>query len=43
MLNAVSAELTTEDLIAMNARSVEEQLASDVIARDWLAETGLVG
>jgi osmoprotectant transport system substrate-binding protein len=42
VLNEVSAVLTTEDLVAMNARSVEEQLASDVIARDWLAETGLV-
>lgn len=43
VLDAVSAELTTEDLVAMNARSVTEQLASDVIARDWLAEKGLVG
>lgn len=41
VLNGVSAELTTADLVAMNARSVTEQLASDVIASDWLAEKGL--
>lgn len=42
VLNRISAQLTTADLVAMNARSVTEQLSSDVIARDWLAEKGLV-
>ncbi|GAB2525329.1 osmoprotectant transport system substrate-binding protein [Paramicrobacterium agarici] len=42
-LNAVSAELTTEALIEMNARNQGEEKASPAtIAKDWLAETGLV-
>ncbi|MEB4616474.1 ABC transporter substrate-binding protein [Leucobacter sp. M11] len=42
VLNEVSAELTTEDLIAMNARSQgEEKASAQVIAADWLRERGL--
>lgn len=44
LLNAVQAKLTTEDLIAMNARSSgEEKASSEQIAADWLAEAGLAG
>lgn len=43
ILDAVSAELGTAELIALNARSVTEQLSADQIAREWLAEKGLVG
>ncbi|QOR72037.1 ABC transporter substrate-binding protein [Ruania alkalisoli] len=41
VLDPISAVLTTEDLIAMNARSVSEQLDSATIASEWLAENGL--
>ncbi|MCW4458996.1 ABC transporter substrate-binding protein [Microbacterium sp. MPKO10] len=42
-LNAVSAELTTEELIDMNARNQGEEKASPAtIAKDWLSGTGLV-
>ncbi|UFU04121.1 ABC transporter substrate-binding protein [Ruania suaedae] len=41
VLDPISAVLTTEDLITMNARSVEEQLDSATIASEWLAENGL--
>ncbi|MDO5737188.1 MAG: ABC transporter substrate-binding protein [Propionibacteriaceae bacterium] len=42
-LNAVSAALTTEDLIAMNARNQGDEKASpDTIAMDWLKEKGLI-
>jgi osmoprotectant transport system substrate-binding protein len=43
VLDPVSAALTTEELIALNARSVEEQLDSATIATDWLTEQGLLG
>jgi len=42
ILNAVSAELSTPELIALNSRSVNEQASSAVIAADWLAEKGLL-
>ncbi|UOQ57930.1 ABC transporter substrate-binding protein [Leucobacter allii] len=41
-IDAVSAALTPEELIALNARSVEEELPAAEIAADWLAEQGLV-
>lgn len=41
-LAPVTAALTTEELIALNTRSVDEQLDSATIAGDWLAEKGLV-
>lgn len=42
-LNAVSKALTTEDLIAMNARNQGDEKASPAtIAADWLKEKGLI-
>ena len=42
ILNAVSAELTTEDLIALRDRvEGSEQASAEVAASDWLAEKGL--
>jgi osmoprotectant transport system substrate-binding protein len=35
--------MTAADLVALNVRSVDEQLSSSVIARDWLVSKGLVG
>jgi len=43
VLDEVSAALTTEELIALNARSVNEQLDPATIATEWLTEQGLVG
>lgn len=37
-LNAISAKLTSEDLIALNARSVNEGLPAHVLAAQWLEE-----
>ncbi|WP_336651554.1 MULTISPECIES: ABC transporter substrate-binding protein [unclassified Leucobacter] len=42
IINKVSAALTTEDLVAMNGRSVKDELPADRIAADWLAEKKLV-
>ena len=42
-LNAVSEALTTEDLIAMNARNQGDEKASpSTIAADWLKDKGLI-
>ena len=42
-MNAVSEALTTEDLIAMNARNQGDEKASpSTIAADWLKEKGLI-
>lgn len=41
IINAVSAAMTPEDLLAMNARSVNEELPAATIATDWLAEAGI--
>ncbi|MEE6274542.1 ABC transporter substrate-binding protein [Georgenia wangjunii] len=41
VLDPVSELLTTEELIALNARSQAEQLDSATIAGDWLAENDL--
>ncbi|MGO1172767.1 MAG: ABC transporter substrate-binding protein [Actinomycetaceae bacterium] len=43
VLDPVSEVLTTEELIELNARSVEEQLDPATIASDWLAEHDLGG
>lgn len=40
---AISEQLTTEELIALNTRSVDEQADSATIAADWLSEKGIVG
>lgn len=42
LLAGVSAALTTEELIGLNARGQEEDVAVAVIAEDWLREAGLV-
>jgi osmoprotectant transport system substrate-binding protein len=34
--------MTAADLVALNVRSVDEQLSSAVIARDWLVSKGLI-
>jgi osmoprotectant transport system substrate-binding protein len=42
ILNAVSAELTTEDLIELNSRNQGDEKASpDTLAGDWLADNAL--
>ncbi|MET0885637.1 MAG: ABC transporter substrate-binding protein [Mycetocola sp.] len=42
VLNAVSAELTTEDLIELNTRNQGDEKASpEALAKDWLAEKDL--
>lgn len=41
VIDEISAALSAEDLIALNARSVEEKLPAATIAKDWLEEEGL--
>lgn len=41
IINTVSAAMTPETLVALNARSVNEELPAATIAKDWLAEQGL--
>lgn len=38
VLNAVQAELTTEDLISMNAKSDDDLMSAEDIAAEWLDE-----
>ncbi|THV41812.1 ABC transporter substrate-binding protein [Glycomyces buryatensis] len=38
VVNGISASMDTADLIALNVRSVEEELPAATIAEDWLAE-----
>ena len=40
-LNAVSAQLTTEDLIDLNEKVINEQQDPAAVAKAWLADTGL--
>ncbi|QZY52813.1 ABC transporter substrate-binding protein [Leucobacter tenebrionis] len=42
IIDEVSAALTSEDLLTMNGRSVNDELSPDRIAGDWLAEKKLV-
>jgi osmoprotectant transport system substrate-binding protein len=42
LINAISLAMSAEDLVAMNVRSVEEQLSAAIIARDWLVSKGLL-
>lgn len=42
IIDAVSAAMSAEDLIALNARSVDEQLPAATIAKDWLTQEGLL-
>ncbi|MFB8145559.1 ABC transporter substrate-binding protein [Microbacterium sp. NPDC056003] len=41
VINAVSAALTPEGLVALNVQSTVDQMSSDDIAAAWLAENGL--
>ncbi|GAA1784907.1 ABC transporter substrate-binding protein [Agromyces lapidis] len=41
VINTVSAALTADDLVALNALSVDEQQSAEQIASDWLAEQSL--
>ena len=41
VLDAVSAQLTTEDLIALNEQVINEQQDSAAVAGKWLADKGL--
>ncbi|MCW4385999.1 ABC transporter substrate-binding protein [Salinibacterium sp. SYSU T00001] len=43
VINAVSAALTPEGLVALNVESTVDQRSAEDIAADWLAENGLVG
>ncbi|MEX1080361.1 MAG: ABC transporter substrate-binding protein [Homoserinimonas sp.] len=42
VINAVSAELTAEGLVALNVQSTVDQVSSEDIAEQWLTETGLL-
>lgn len=42
IINAISAAMTPEDLVALNVKSVDDEESSDVIATDWLTEKGLL-
>jgi osmoprotectant transport system substrate-binding protein len=42
IIDQVSAKLDTAGLIALDARSVNEQASSAVIAKDWLTQQGLL-
>lgn len=41
IIDEVSTAMTAEDLVSLNARSVEEELPAAEIAADWLSEQGL--
>jgi osmoprotectant transport system substrate-binding protein len=42
LIDAVSAAMSAEDLVALNVRSVDEKLSATVIAREWLVSEGLL-
>ena len=42
LINAVSAAMSAQDLVAMNVRSVVEEISASEIARDWLISEGLL-
>lgn len=41
VINKISAAMSPEELIAMNSRSVNEELPAATIAKDWLAEANI--
>ncbi|MHA6667908.1 ABC transporter substrate-binding protein [Homoserinimonas sp. A447] len=43
VINAVSAALTAEGLVALNVQSTVDQMSSGDIAKQWLTENGLIG
>lgn len=42
LIDALSAAMSAEDLVALNVRSVDEKLSATVIAREWLVAEGLL-
>jgi len=42
LIDAVSAAMSADDLVALNVRSVDEKLSATVIAHDWLVSKGLI-
>lgn len=42
IVNKVSAAMSPEDLVDLDARSVDEQLPAATIAKDWLQQEGLL-
>jgi osmoprotectant transport system substrate-binding protein len=42
IINEISAALTPEGLVALNVQSTVDQLSTDEIATQWLAENGLI-
>lgn len=42
VIDPVSAAMTADELVSLNARSVSEELPAETIASEWLAEQGLV-
>ena len=42
LIDAVSAAMSADDLVALNVRSVDEKLSASVIAREWLVSEGLL-
>ena len=42
LIDAVSAAMSAQDLVALNVRSVDEKLSAAVIAREWLVSKGLI-
>ncbi|PPF25104.1 glycine betaine ABC transporter substrate-binding protein [Rathayibacter rathayi] len=42
VLNAVSAKLTADDLVALNSESVNDQKSASAIAGEWLTSAGLL-
>jgi osmoprotectant transport system substrate-binding protein len=42
-LNAVSAKLTTEDLLEMMKKLVNDKEDASVVAEEWLKKSGLTG
>ncbi|WBU38952.1 ABC transporter substrate-binding protein [Homoserinibacter sp. YIM 151385] len=43
IIDAISAEMDTEQLVALNVQSVQDQESPDAIATAWLTEHGLLG
>jgi osmoprotectant transport system substrate-binding protein len=43
LISQVSREMSAEELVALNVRSVDEQLSAAQIAREWLVSKGLIG
>lgn len=42
LINKISNAMTGEELVALNARSVDEKLPAATIARDWLTAKSLI-